>query len=83
VPAGTIYAHKSTRRSQGSFGCPKNNLRNLTRELCKNALDKAEPTGLLGWFVYPCRQEACLLTVLASNIAQGKGRIVVDAAFSI
>src|SRR5262249_11981776 len=33
--------------------------------------------------VYPCRQEACLLTVLASNIAHGKGRIVVDAAFSI
>jgi hypothetical protein len=32
--------------------------------------------------VYPCRQEARLLTVLASNIAHGKGRIVVDAAFS-
>jgi hypothetical protein len=31
--------------------------------------------------VYPCRQEARLLTVLASNIAHGKGRIVVDAAF--
>src|SRR5205085_2557254 len=33
--------------------------------------------------VYPCRQEACLLTVLASNIGHRKGRIVVDAAFSI
>jgi hypothetical protein len=32
--------------------------------------------------VYPCRQEARLLTVLASNIAHGKDRIVVDAAFS-
>ena len=32
--------------------------------------------------VYPCRQKARLLTVLASNIADGKDRIVVDAALS-
>ena len=30
--------------------------------------------------VDPYRQEACLLTVLASNVAHGKGRIVIDAA---
>src|SRR5262249_28495988 len=32
--------------------------------------------------VYPCQQEARLLTVLALNIAHGKGRIVVDVTFS-
>src|SRR5262249_47980650 len=33
--------------------------------------------------VYPCRQEACLLTVLASNIAHGKAATALGAALGL